>query len=508
MRTSKIDTTVVGSPLPPVLTGIASLIIPGLGQVFSNQARRGLLMLASLGTMVGILITRIYAIGVEYFVDGFWPAAAKALERYTAFSVVMVLSLGFLYLWIAYDAYRLAKDKKKQKNFGFWVVLLGFFTLGYQLSEINLVRMVQNFPDASRRMARVMWPWEAAFEYDEERVEADALIRVSAEGELPPVPQREDGEPYISIEPRFGTLGQVDEQYNQVPGTEITVTGSGFTPNTFTEIYWVDDAATEFRPRTDGSYVSVTTDADGNFQLTMDLPFDDTPSGRTGTIYNEVIARQSFEVGNARFSNELNLILELMLETIFMGMMATIFGIVFSIPVSFLAARNIMGGTKLGLAVYYLTRTILNIIRSIEPLIWAVIAVVWVGIGTPFAGIIALTIHSIAALGKLYSEAIESIDHGPIEAIQATGANQLQTIMFAIIPQMISPFVSFSIYRWDINVRMSTIIGMVGGGGVGFIVVQFIRLGLYQEAGIAVWFIAMTVALLDYVSAEIRNRFV
>jgi phosphonate transport system permease protein len=113
----------------------------------------------------------------------------------------------------------------------------------------------------------------------------------------------------------------------------------------------------------------------------------------------------------------------------------------------------------------------------------------------------------VAALGKLYSEAIEGIDHGPIEAIQATGANQIQTIMFAVIPQMISPFVSFSIYRWDINVRMSTIIGMVGGGGIGFIVVQFIRLGLYQQAGIAVWFIAITVALLDYVSAEIRNRF-
>lgn len=93
---------------------------------------------------------------------------------------------------------------------------------------------------------------------------------------------------------------------------------------------------------------------------------------------------------------------------------------------------------------------------------------VWVGLG-PYAGIIALTVHSVASLGKLYSEAIESIDPGPIEAIQATGATRLQTIMFAVVPQMIAPFVSFSIYRWDINVRMSTVIGLVGGGGVGFI---------------------------------------
>jgi phosphonate transport system permease protein len=166
-----------------------------------------------------------------------------------------------------------------------------------------------------------------------------------------------------------------------------------------------------------------------------------------------------------------------------------------------------MSGSWITVAIYYVTRTILNIVRAIEPLIWALVAVVWVGLG-PFAGIIALTFHSIAALAKLYSEAIESIDPGPIEAIQATGANKIQTIMYAVIPQMIPPFVSFSIYRWDINVRMSTIIGLVGGGGIGFLLVQYIRLLDYRAAGIAVWFIAITVAILDYVSAEIRQRFV
>jgi phosphonate transport system permease protein len=196
-----------------------------------------------------------------------------------------------------------------------------------------------------------------------------------------------------------------------------------------------------------------------------------------------------------------------MIETIFLGMMATFFGIILAIPVSFMAAKNLMSTTWVTLAIYFITRTILNIIRSIEPLIWAVIAIIVVGLG-PFAGILALTVHSIAALAKLYSESIESIDPGPIEAIQATGANWLQTVIYAVVPQIIPPFVSFTIYRWDINVRMSTVIGLVGGGGIGFVLIQWIRLFDYKAAGIAVWFIAITVAILDFVSANIRERFV
>ena len=166
-----------------------------------------------------------------------------------------------------------------------------------------------------------------------------------------------------------------------------------------------------------------------------------------------------------------------------------------------------MSASWITLAIYFLTRTVLNIVRSIEPIIWTVIAVVVVGLG-PFPGILALTLHTIAALGKLYSESIESIDPGPIEAIQATGANWLQTVMFAVVPQIIPPFVSFTIYRWDINVRMSTVIGLGGGGGIGYLLIQWIRLLDYRAAGIAVWFIAITVAILDYVSSEIRQRFV
>jgi phosphonate ABC transporter permease subunit PhnE len=183
---------------------------------------------------------------------------------------------------------------------------------------------------------------------------------------------------------------------------------------------------------------------------------------------------------------------------------AVLFGIAGSI---FAYRKGIYGEISIGMVVYAIIRTIMNIIRSIEPLIWALVGIIWIGPG-PFAGAIALTIHTIAALGKLYSEAIESIDPGPIEAIMATGANRLQSIMYAVVPQVLPPFISFTIYRWDINVRLSTVIGLVGGGGIGFILIQWIRQFQYEPAGIAVWLITITVAVLDYVSSEIRERFV
>ncbi|MCC6798708.1 MAG: phosphonate ABC transporter, permease protein PhnE [Anaerolineae bacterium] len=161
----------------------------------------------------------------------------------------------------------------------------------------------------------------------------------------------------------------------------------------------------------------------------------------------------------------------------------------------------------LGMAAYNTTRTILNALRSIEPLIMGIVFVIWVGVG-PFAGVLALTLHSIAALGKLYSEQVENIDAGPIEAIQSTGANRLQTIVYAVWPQIVPPYIAFTMYRWDINVRMSTIIGFVGGGGIGFLLQQQINLLRYNQAGVAVLAIAIVVSVLDYASAAIRERLV
>ena len=159
----------------------------------------------------------------------------------------------------------------------------------------------------------------------------------------------------------------------------------------------------------------------------------------------------------------------------------------------------------IGLVVYTIIRSVLNIIRAIEPLVYVIIFAVWVGIG-PFAGILALTLHTIAALGKLFSEQVENIADGPIEAITATGANRIQTIVFGVIPQIVPPYIAFTLYRWDINVRMSTIIGMGGGGGIGFVLLQAINLLRYRQAAVMMIAIAVVVMTLDYISSKVRQR--
>jgi phosphonate transport system permease protein len=191
-------------------------------------------------------------------------------------------------------------------------------------------------------------------------------------------------------------------------------------------------------------------------------------------------------------------------KTLFMALMATTMAVVFAVPVSFLAAKNIMAVNPFGRAVYYIARTILNVLRSIEPLIMAIVFAVWVGIG-PFAGVLALAVHSIASLGKLYSEQIESIDKGPIEAVQATGATRMQTIIYGVVPQIVPPFLAFTIYRWDINVRMSVIIGMVGGGGIGQPLYQYMNLLRWRSAGMVLWLVVAVVWLMDIASAKLRE---
>lgn len=162
---------------------------------------------------------------------------------------------------------------------------------------------------------------------------------------------------------------------------------------------------------------------------------------------------------------------------------------------------------KIGNAIYFITRMIFNVLRSIESLVMVIVFVVWVGIG-PFAGALALALHTIAALGKMYSEQVENILEGPLEAIQATGANLLQQIVYAVIPQIIPPYISFTLYRWDQNVRTSTVIGFAGGGGIGFLLQQNINLLNYRAASVQMIAIAVVVSLMDYLSGYVRNKIV
>jgi phosphonate ABC transporter permease subunit PhnE len=162
---------------------------------------------------------------------------------------------------------------------------------------------------------------------------------------------------------------------------------------------------------------------------------------------------------------------------------------------------------SVGMVTYTITRTILNVMRAIEPIILGFVIVVWVGLG-PLAGVLALMLNSIADLGKLFSEQVENIEEGPVEAVTATGASRMQTVVYAVIPQIIPHYTAFIFYRWDINVRLSTIIGFVGGGGIGLILFRATNLTQYRQAAVMVMAIAIVVTALDFISSQIRKRII
>lgn len=225
-----------------------------------------------------------------------------------------------------------------------------------------------------------------------------------------------------------------------------------------------------------------------------------------GRVKPTPAAKWQISLGLAKAGSEVDtFVAGTLVETIAMGLMATILSTILAIPISFLAAHNIMERIPGGIAIYYVMRGVLNVVRAVDTIVWGLIVIVWVGLGN-FAGVIALTIHSVAALGKLLSEEIENVDPGPIEAVTASGANLFQTIRFAVIPQVIPSFLAYALLRWDINMRSATIIGFVAGGGIGFFVVETTRMGAYQQYATALWAVAIVIILVDYISAKWREN--
>jgi len=496
----------------PTVAAILSAIIPGLGQAFSRMVRRGVILFFSFASIIGLMIWRFQDAAPR---DTGAIAIIKKAFHLDPIMVLITILIVILYLYNIYDAYKVAVNSRKgetRKPFMVFVaLLLVFFFIGWQIGEIDIYALVTQFDDALPALSKVLWPWERAITYPEEEWEGTAIMETPCTDPAPPLNTPAEEGPYLIVDPACGipTVQEENEADETIviPGSELHVKGYGFLPNEEVQLWWRDPAGSQFRQRQDGDIITVFPDENGEFEIDIIWPYRLIPTSYSeGVSEWELQGRQVISIGSWEFSEELSLAVEKMIETIFIGMMATFFGIIMALPICFLAARNLMSANIFTMGIYYLVRGILNIIRSIEPLIWAVLAVIIVSLG-PWAGILALTIHSVAALGKLYSEAIESIDNGPIEAVQATGANWFQIIMYAVVPQVIPPFVSFTIYRWDVNIRMSTVIGMVGGGGIGYLLVQWIRNLDYRAAGIAVWFIAITVAILDYVSAEIRERF-
>jgi phosphonate transport system permease protein len=187
------------------------------------------------------------------------------------------------------------------------------------------------------------------------------------------------------------------------------------------------------------------------------------------------------------------------IETIQIAIWGTLLAIVLAVPACFLAARNISPN----LAVFHVMRQLLNIMRGINEIILALIFVAAVGLG-PFPGVLALALHGAGMLGKFFAESIEDIDQGPIEALRATGAGPVQTIIFGVIPQVITAWIAVILYRFETNLRQATVLGMVGAGGIGFELVGSMKLFQYQDTATCILVIVLMVMAADYISSKLR----
>ena len=187
--------------------------------------------------------------------------------------------------------------------------------------------------------------------------------------------------------------------------------------------------------------------------------------------------------------------------TVEVALWGTLLAVAISLLLAVGAARNLFGANRL---VYVASRGLLSVLRSLPDMIWALIFVAAVGLGT-FPGVLALTVYSCGELGKLYAEAIENIDVGPREALESTGCSLLKTIRWAILPQILPEIITYSLYRLESNIRHAFILGMVGAGGLGFELNVAMRLFRYHEVSAILIVIVLTVACIDTLSSKIRS---
>ena len=189
------------------------------------------------------------------------------------------------------------------------------------------------------------------------------------------------------------------------------------------------------------------------------------------------------------------------IETLQIAVWGTLIAVVLSIPLALLGARN----TTPHVVVFHLVRILLNALRSINELVFALIFVAAVGLG-PFAGVLAIALHATGMLAKFCAEEIEGVDRGQVEAIAATGAGRFQNIAFGIVPQVIPAFVSYSIYRFDVSIRAATILGLVGAGGLGFSLIKTMKLFKYHETATCILVIFVLVFISDWICERLRKR--
>lgn len=196
-----------------------------------------------------------------------------------------------------------------------------------------------------------------------------------------------------------------------------------------------------------------------------------------------------------------------MLITIEIALVGTFLAALFAVPLSFFASRNLTSRNPFMRTVFALTRGFFNIDRGVDTLILALVFVAAVGLG-PFAGVLAMAIHSIADLGKVYSESIENVAGGPIEALEAVGASGSNVVRWAILPQVAPLFVGWTLYRFEINFRVSIVLGLVGAGGIGFFIQEKMGNGSYDQMVVAIIAIVIVVNIIDFASSYLRSRLV
>lgn len=188
-----------------------------------------------------------------------------------------------------------------------------------------------------------------------------------------------------------------------------------------------------------------------------------------------------------------------MLVTVQIAIWGTLLAIVAAIPLGLLSASNVVSPW-----VYQPVRRVMDALRAINEMVFAMLFIVAVGLG-PFAGVLALFVHTTGTLAKLFSEAVEAVDPRPIEGIRATGAHPMAEIVYGILPQVMPLWVSYSLYRFESNVRSASVVGMVGAGGIGVILYEVIRGFQYQQTCAVLIILIATVTIIDLISAYLRK---
>jgi len=356
--------------------------------------------------------------------------------------------------------------------------------LSVNVTQPNLVNLVKSAPKAKNILSQLLSP-EILEKQSEKTIVTFAFPVPCESGQVQDAP---NSGPRIYIDPGCANVKE-----------DVVIIGADLPKNETIIMRWLLPS---------GDYLSLSqikTDNNGAFKIdTQVRPIVSAKDGKVTSLEAEIPGGVTKWV----IAPALKDVVDAMFVTIFMALLATTIGTFFAVPLGFLAASNITRKGWFGSVVYYVVRGILNIIRSYEPLVMATVFALIVGFGSPFAGVLALVFVTTASLGKMFSESVESIDPGSIEAITATGASRLEVIVYGVIPQIVPDFLSFTIYHWDINVRISTVIGFVGGGGIGYYLSQRINTFDYGKAGTALLAIVIVVWVLDFLSAEIRKRLI